>query len=285
MNLMKIPSSLRIIYRAAMQFSENNDSQMGAALAYYTMFSTAPLLILAVSIAGVFYGQEAAQAQIQELLKQWVGGQNAEVIAGWMRNEGHPSGGILAATLGIILLLVGALSAFLHVRYCLCAIWHLQCQAGNSFLVTVLNYLFAILAALSVGLLLLVALIVGTATAVLASRWDQVLPGGGVFWHWVEMGISFLILTLFFAVVYRVLSWGKIGWWYLLHGSVITSFLFTLGKVLISLYLAYTSTTSIYGAAGSLVVFLVWVYYSAQIAFFGAELIQARRTKSEWMTS
>jgi membrane protein len=108
-------------------------------------------------------------------------------------------------------------------------------------------------------------------------------PGGRALWHWLEMGFSFLMLTLFFAVMYQILSAGQIAWRYILYGAVVSSLLFTLGKALISLYLAYTSMASIYGAAGSLVLFLVWVYYSSQIVFFGAELVQARRTRNEWL--
>ena len=110
------------------------------------------------------------------------------------------------------------------------------------------------------------------------------MPGGAVLWHWLEAGVSFVLLTLFFAAIYRVLSGQRIPWGYVWYGSIISPLLFTIGKTLIGLYLAYSSTTSVYGAAGSLVVFLVWVYYSSQIAFFGAELIQARRTRAEWMS-
>ena len=104
------------------------------------------------------------------------------------------------------------------------------------------------------------------------------------FWHVLDAGFSFVLLTLFYGLVFRVMSGGRILWPHVLYGSVISALLFTVGKTLIGLYLAYTSTASAYGAAGSLVVFLVWVYYSAQIVFFGAELVQARRTRADWLT-
>ncbi len=282
---MPIPTSLRVIYRAATQFSANGGSQMGAALAYYALFSTAPLLILAVMLAGFFFGEEAAYAQVSARLNELFGPASAQEITSWMKEAGRPAGGGLTAAVGIALLMLGSLGAFLHVRRCLCIIWHLEPETSNSVLLTLLNYFLAMLAALCVGLLLLLSLAASTAVAVIVTRMDKVLPGGGTLWHWLALGFSFVMLTLFFAVVYHILSSRKVSWTYIWYGSTISAFLFTVGKTLISLYLAHTSMLSIYGAAGSLVVFLVWVYYSSQIAFFGAELIQARRTRKEWMTS
>lgn len=280
---MPFSTSIRIVVRAATRFSEHDGAQMGAALSYYAVFSTAPLLLLAVMLASLFYDEEAARAQVKTHLTEMLGPQSAEEISSWMKREGRPEGGRLAAVVGISLLLVGTLGLFLHVRRCLCIIWELEPPQGSSLLLTLLNYLLAIVAVLCVGLLLLVSLAASTAVAIMVHLMGDKLPGGASLWHWVEVGLSFLLLTLFFAVVYRVLSGRKVSWGYIWYGAFVCAVLFTIGKKLISLYLAYTSSTSIYGAAGSLVVFLVWVYYSSQIAFFGAELIQARRTRSEWM--
>lgn len=279
---MSMMTSFRIVVRAATKFSEHDGAQMGAALSYYALFSTAPLLLLAVMLAGLFYGEEEARARVKEHLREQLGEQSAQLVTSWMNQAARPAEGRIAAGVGIGLLLVGSLSLFLHLRRCLCIIWDLELPKGSGLLLTLLNYLLAIVAVLCVGLLLLVSLAASTAVAVL-TRYEQ-LPGGRTLWHWVEVGISFLLLTLFFAVVYRVLSGRQVSWRYLWYGAFISAVLFTIGKLLIGLYLAYTSTASVYGAAGSLVVFLVWVYYSSQIAFFGAELIQARRTRSEWMS-
>ncbi len=279
---MSLSTSFRIVVRAASQFSEDGGPQMGAALAYYALFSTAPLLLLAVMVAGLFFGEEAAQTQVRDQLTRIVNADSADLIIGWMRNASRPASSWLAAAVGILLMVVGALSLFLHLRHCLSIIWRLEPPVRSSFLMTVVNYLLAILAVLLVGVLLLASLAASAAVGVLVQYLGNRLPGGGVLWHWVDIGVSFLLLSLFFALLYRVMSAGQLPWGYIWYGAFLSSFLFVLGKTLIGLYLAYTSTT-VYGAAGSLVVFLIWVYYSSQIAFFGAELIQARRTRQQWL--
>jgi membrane protein len=278
-------TAFRIVARAASQFSADNGTQMGAALAYYALFSTAPLLLLAVMVAGLVYGQEAAQARLEAHLTEALGPQSAREITDWMQHAIHPAAGRLAAVVGIGLLLLGSLGAFLHVRRCLMTIWRLTPTGTNSFLLAVIDYAVAIVATLCVGLLLLLSLVVSTAVGVVVGFMGDKLPGGAALWHWVDVGVSFLFLTLFFAVICRVLAGRQIPWSYIWYGAFVTALLFTIGKTLIGLYLAYTSTASIYGAAGSLVIFLLWVYYSAQILFFGAELIQARRTRGEWMSA
>jgi membrane protein len=279
---MPLPNSLRIVVRAASQFSAHDGAQMGAALAYYAVFSTAPLLILAVMLAGLFFGEEAARAQVHAYLTEALGPGSANEVTTWMEHANRPAGGGLAATLGLGVLVLGALGSFLHVRRCLSIIWQLEPVARNGFLLILFDYLLAILAALYVGLLLLASLAGTTAMMVLVRLMGKELPGGGALWSWLEVGVSFLLVALFFAVVAWVLSGRQIPWRHLWYGSFVSAFLFSVGKWLISLYLAYTSTTSVYGAAGSLAVFLIWVYYSSQIAFFGAELTQARRTQAEW---
>jgi membrane protein len=279
---MTIMTSARIIIRAARQFSADGCSQMGAALAYYALFSTAPLLLMAVMVAGIVYGKEAAQAQLHTHLTQILDTQSADLVATWMKDAARPAGITRAAILGTGMLLVAALGLFLHLRHCLCVIWRLE-PLGSSIRMTVLDYLLAILAVMCVGLLLLVSLAVSTGVNELIRYMGEALPGGGALWHWLEIGVSFLLLILCFGMVYRVMSGRQLRWRYIWYGSVITGFLFAIGKSLIGMYLAYTSTSSVYGAAGSLVVFLLWVYYSSQIAFFGAELIQARRTRKEWL--
>jgi membrane protein len=269
------------VTRAISQFNDHNGSQMGAALAYYALFSTVPLLMLAVMLAGMFFGSEAAFARMQMHLNDVLGQQSAAEITSWMKEASQPKHGVFPAIVSFIVLIIGATGVFLHVRRCLCVIWRLESKACSGYLMTLINYLLAIGAALIVGLLLLLSLVVSTATNVVVKQLGEQLPGGGRLWQWVEVGSSVILLAVFFTVLYRVLSGRKISWGYCLYGAAICSILFVIGKWLISLYLAYTSTASIYGAAGSLVVFLVWIYYSAQIAFFGAELIEARRTRSE----
>lgn len=269
--------SIRIFFRAVQQFDADGATQMGAALAYYAIFSTAPLLILAIMVAGIIFGEDAARARVAEHLNELVGTASAHEITRLMQRVTRPADGSAAALVGGGLLLVGALGVFLHVRRCLCIIWRLEVPK-NGLLLTLINCLLAIIMVLCTGILLLLSLAISTALPALADVIDENLPLGASFWNWVELGVSFVLLTLFFALVFRIMSARRIGWWYVLYGALICSLLFTVGKTVIALYLAYTSSASAYGAAGSLVAFLIWIYYSAQIFFFGAELVQARRT-------
>jgi len=281
---MPFVTRLRILYRAAQQFGANGGAQMGAALAYYALFSTAPLLILAVTIAGLLFGETAAQERVRAHLNDVVGERGADEVMMLMNQAMRPSTGWLAAVVGIVTLVFGALGAFLHVRRCLLVIWRLENVAPSGLIGTLFNYLLAIVMVFTVALLLLFSLAVSTALPILIDFWEETLPGTHTIWRWAEAGVSLLLLTLFFALVYRFMSGRRIPWKYVLYGSMVSALLFTVGKTVIGLYLAYSSTASAYGAAASLVVLLVWVYYSAQIFFFGAELIQARRTRAEWMT-
>jgi len=280
---MALVTSFRILFRAARQFGADGASQMGAALAYYALFSTAPLLVLAVMFSGLIFGEQAARERVRKHLTEYVGPESAREVNKLMETATKPQGGPLAAVLGGTALVLGALSIFLHVRRCLCVIWRLDSPGGRGILAALLNYLLAIVMVLCVGVLLFLSLALSTAVPVLVDFLGKDFPVGARFWQGVDAGVSFALLTLFFAFAFQVMSGRQIAWRHVLYGSFISALLFTAGKTLIGLYLAYTSTASAYGAAGSLVVFLVWVYYSSQITFFGAELVQARRTRAEWL--
>ena len=281
---MAIATSFRILLRAARQFGADGASQMGAALAYYALFSTAPLLVLAVTLSGLIFGEGAARDRLRKHLTEVVGPETAREVNHLMETASKPKGGSLAAALGGATLLLGALSVFLHFRRCLCVIWRLDSPERKGVFEALLGYLLAIIMVLCVGILLLLSLAASTALPRLVHFLGKDFPLGASFWQWLDAGVSFALLTLFFALVFRVMSERRISWRHVLYGSVISALLFTAGKTLISFYLAYTSTASAYGAAGSLVVLLVWLYFSAQIVFFGAELVQARRTRADWLS-
>jgi membrane protein len=282
---MALSTSVRIVIRAVQQFGADGASQMGAALAYYALFSTAPLLVWAVMLSGLVFGEQAARDRVRHQLSQYVGPETAREVNNLMQTARPPAGGSLAAALGGATVLVGALTVFLHVRRCLCAIWRLDPAGQTGAFQMLLDYLLAVVMVLCVGILLLLSLSVSAALPLLTKFLGPDFPVGARFWHWLDAGVSFALLTLFFALIFHVMSGRQIHLAHVLYGAVIVALLFTGGKTLISFYLTYTSTASAYGAAGSLVVFLVWVYYSAQITFFGAELVQARRTRGDWLPS
>ena len=276
-------TSFRILKRAIEQFGKDHAGQMGAALAYYTLFSIAPLLILAIRMAGYVYGEENARAQVYTHLREVMTKDSADAVQKMIDQVHQAQAGSWAPELGLGLLFLGALGIFLHIRHTLCIIWKLEPPRGNSILGLLLNYLLAILMILITGLLLLASLAVSTVLPVLIDKVNELFPGTGIPWQLVEFGISIFFLTLVFATVYSVLSGRRIGWRYVGFGSLIAAFLFTIGKTLLGLYLVYSTTASMYGAAASVVAFLIWVFYSSQILFFGAELIQARRSRREWL--
>ncbi len=275
-------TSFRIIVRACKQWGENKDSRLGAALAYYALFSIAPLLVIAIQMAGAIFGEDAARGQVVEQLSDIVGEDAALTIEDLVVAASQPRGGWTPA-LNYALLTIGALGVFLHLRGSLCTIWKLEPPRGSTILGILLDYLLALIMVVSLGILLLLSVVAGMVVPIFREFIDKHFPGDAFRWQLFEFGVSLVFLTLLFATMYRVLSGQRIAWLYVWYGALICAFLFSLGKIAVGYYLVHSSTGSMYGAAGSLVVFLIWVYYSSQVLFFGAELIQARRTRAEWM--
>lgn len=273
-------TSFRIIVRAGQQWSAHRGSAMGAALAYYALFSLGPLLVIAVTMVGWLFGEDAAQGQVAHHLRDLVGQESAVAIQNIVDSAAQTTG-TWAGTLGIVLLVLTALGMFLHIRSTLCLIWNLEPPKGSSLLGIVLDYVLSLVMVFMCGVLLLASLVASMLLNIFLPTLMDWLPG--LPWRWVELGLSFLYLTLLFAAMYHILSAARISWRYVLYGSFLTAVLFSIGKTLLGLYLVNTTTASAFGAASSLVVFLMWVYYSSQILFFGAELIQARRTRYDWL--
>ncbi|HWY86155.1 MAG TPA: YihY/virulence factor BrkB family protein [Gemmataceae bacterium] len=280
---MPVLTSVRILWRACQQWSVNQDSRLGAALAYYTLFSIAPLLVIAIRIAGLFFGEDAARGKVVEQLKEIFGPESASAIQNLIENaaQAKSEGWETLLTFGV--LIIGSLSVFLHVRGALCTIWKLEPPRGNTILGILLNYFLALVMVVCTGVLLLLSLAASVIIPIFQDWMNQEFPENGFSWQVLEFCTSVLFLTLLFTAMFRILSGQRIEWKYVVYGSLITSLLFSVGKVALGMYLVYSRTASMYGAAGSLVVFLIWVYYSSQILFFGAELVQARRTRHEWM--
>ncbi len=281
---MFIVTSLRILFRAGRMWSANQDARAGAALAYYTLFSIAPLLVLAIHIAGIFYGDDAAKGKVAEHLHSVVGPDSAKVIQNLVENtDKSRDNSFWTSRLSVVMLVIASLSLFLNLRGSLCKIWKLEPPRGSTLLGILLDYFLALVMVLVCGALLLASLAASFIVPILHAVIQENVPINLVFYQYLELASSFVFLTFLFASTYRILSGNRVPWGYVWYGSFISAILFTLGKTLLGYYFVYTGTASTYGAAGSLVVFLVWVYYSAQILFFGAELIQARRTRKEWL--
>ncbi|HXG64903.1 MAG TPA: YihY/virulence factor BrkB family protein [Blastocatellia bacterium] len=255
-------------------WSEDKASRLAAALAYYTAISLAPLLITLIAIVGFVLGQEAAQGQIAGQMQALVGDQSAQAIQEIIAHAHRTDTGILAAVIGVATLLFGASGVFGALQDGLNTIWEVQPKPGRGIWGIIKDRFLSLTMVLGVGFLLLVSLLLSAALAALGKYFEGLLPLPAFVWQAANLVISFGVITLLFALIYKILPDVEIAWGDVWVGAAITSLLFTIGKFLIGLYLGRSTIGSTYGAAGSLVVILIWIYYSAQILFFGAEFTQ-----------
>jgi membrane protein len=255
-------------------WSEDKAPRLAAALAYYTVFAIAPILVIAIAVAKMF-GFSGAQDEIIGQVSSVVGQQAGDAIKTMVENRGQSnSSNILATIVGLVTLLVAATGLFGELQDSLNTIWEVQPKPNQGLLATLKNRFFSFTMVLGVGFLLLVSLVISTILSALGSMLGGPAESQAIVWKVVNLVISFGVTTLLFALIYKVIPDVKIAWSDVWIGAVVTAVLFTIGKFLIGHYLATESTASAYGAAGALVLVLIWVYYSAQILFFGAEFTQ-----------
>jgi membrane protein len=246
--------------------------RLGAALAYYTILSMAPLLVLLVSIGGLIFGREAAEGQIVGQFQDAIGTQGAQAVQAVLKSAHTPAAGVFATIVGTIVLLFSASSVCSELRDSLNDVWGVRLQSVGG-LGGMLRYrFFAFAMVLGIGILLFVSLVISALLAAAGKFVNAMLPAPPIFLQLVDVAISLVLITVMFALIYKIVPDVRIDWRDVWIGAAVTSVLFTVGKLLIGLYLGKASVGSAYGAAGSLVVLLVWVYYSAQIFLFGAGL-------------
>jgi membrane protein len=264
----------RLLKETFSQWLADKPFQLAAALAYYTLFSIAPLLLIAIAIAGVVFGREVSEQQIVSTLQGLVGPEGAQAIQSMLQSAAKPDSGIVATVVGVVTLLIGASGVVGQLQDSLDTIWGVEPKPGRGLLGLIRGRIFSIGAVLGVGFLLLVSLLVSAALAALIHVLSGVSSGESVLWQVVDLLVSFGFTTLLFALIYKVLPDVEIRWHDVVIGAALTALLFTVGKYLMGLYLGSSGVTSAYGAAGSLVLVLLWVYYSSLIFFFGAEFTQ-----------
>ena len=244
---------------------------MGAALSYYTLFSLAPLLIIVIAIAGLVLGQEAVQGELFGQLQGLLGDEGATAVQGILGSASDPKSGILATVIGVAFLIFGATSVFGELQSDLDRIWKVPPRQDSGLWSLLRDRLLSFGMVLGIGFLLLVSLIVSAALSALG-KWSQ-----GWFaeletvMQAANFLVSFALITGLFAMIYKILPRAPIAWRDVWIGSAVTALLFTIGKFAIGLYIGRSHLSAAYGAAGSLVVVLVWVYYAAQIFLLGAE--------------
>jgi membrane protein len=247
-------------------------ASMGAALAYYTMFSLAPLLLIVISVAGLVFGEAAARGEIQLQLDALMGPRSASAVQDLLASVHHPSEGVAATLLGLVLLLAGAASVFGELQDALDRIWRMPSKPlGDGWLQVLRSRLLSFGMILALGFLLTVSLVISALFAALGHTLEPLFGG----WQAVVAAVSsvggFVLAAVMFALIFKVMPRVQVLWRDVWVGALFTALLFTLGKAVISLYIGRSGVVSGFGAAGSLVVILLWVYWSAQILLIGAE--------------
>jgi membrane protein len=265
----------RIFREAGSQWSSHNAPRLGAALAYYTVLSLAPTLLLIVAICGSVFGEDVVRGRVYQEFRNLIGDQGASVVLMLLNAAHKPGNGLLASVLGFVLLLTGASGIFIELRETLNYIWDVP-KMGNSGLWNIVRYrFFSFAVVIGAGVMLVVGLALSA----------FVQAAGAYIAPWIAMPepvlqlinilVLFLASAVIFALIYRLMPDIRVSWRDVATGSVITAGLFAIGKFLIGLYLRTAAVGSAYGAAGSLVVLLVWVYYSSQVFLYGAEVTRA----------
>jgi len=259
-----------LCYETVNEWVNDRASRKGAALAFYTVFSLAPILILSIAIAGLFFGKEAARGEIFGQVKDLLGADAAAAVQAMIQSASRPGAGLIATAIGVVTLCVGATTALAELKDGLDQIWRAPSERTSGFWYFVRKRLLSVGLILSLGFLLLVSLVFSALVTALARMWGPADATGMVL-QAMNFLFSFALVTLLFAMIYKILPSVHIAWKDVAIGSVITAALFSVGKALIGLYLGNSAVASSYGAAGSVILVLVWVYYSAQIFLLGAE--------------
>lgn len=254
------------------EWTDDNASQLAAALAFYTAISIAPLLVMIILVAGLVWGAGAVQKELIAQLQSAVGPQGAEFIKTILESADKPTAGSIAGLISLGVLIWGSTNVFAQLQNSLNAIWDVEPKPGRGIMGTIKDRFLSFSMVIGVAFLLLVSLVLSAALAALSSSFSSLLPGMDWLWQLVNFVISFAVITLLFAAIYKVLPDVEIAWRSVWIGAAITALLFTIGKFALGIYLG--NATDAYGAAGSVMAFLLWVYYSAQIVFFGAEFTQ-----------
>lgn len=273
--LKAFPNLLKRTYQG---WKEDSASRLAAALAYYTIFSLTPMLVIAIAVAGLIWQRDAVQIAVMNQIGGLVGVQGAEFVSDLLEGAANRTQGIIATIVGIVTLLYGALGVFTALHDALNTIWEVKEEETkglwNSIKKVILSRFLSFTMVLGIGFMLLVSLVISAAITAFGTWIGGLLPFHEVVLQLINLVVSILAITVFFALIFKVLPDADIAWRDVWIGAFFTALLFSIGKTLIGLYLGSSAVASSFGAAGSLVLLLLWIYYSAQILFFGAEFTQ-----------
>jgi membrane protein len=266
---------MKYLFKAAgREWSDDNASRLAAALSFYAAVSLAPLLIIVLAISGLVFGREAAAGQLVSEIQIFLGYQRAQIIQEIIASANKPTSGVVSTVVGTIVLLLGASGVFNALKDGLNTVWDVQRKGGRGIIGIIKDQFLSFAMVFGIGFLLLVSLVISALLSALGRNLFGGVSAPGMI---VEVGnfiLSFVFITILFALMYKILPDVEIAWRDVWSGAAITALLFTLGKMAIGIYLARSTFADAYGAAGSFIAILVWIYYSAQILFYGAELTQ-----------
>jgi membrane protein len=251
------------------RWSEHKDARLGAALAYYSVFSLGPLILIAIAIAGVVFGAEAVQGQVFGTLKGLLGDTGSQAIEAMLRGADRPREGIVATVIGVGTLVFAAVGVVIQLKDALNTVWEVETTPGSGVWRFVRSYVLSLAGVLALGFLLLISLLLTAALAAAGKYVAPSLPEATL--QIAGFAASFTVITLLFAMMFKWLPDTKVEWRDVWLGAVLTAALFEVGKFLIGLYIGKQGLESTYGAAASIIVVLIWVYYSAQLVLMGAE--------------
>jgi len=261
------------------QWQEDNAARLAAALSFYTIFSLSPLLILIIAGVSLVWDQAAVEGQVLAEIEALVGQEGAAFIEGLIERRQGGASGVVGTAVGVVTLLLGATGALTQLKAAMNRVWDVTEVPVEGFLGMVRSRLVSFAMVLGIGFLLLVSLVLNAGLTALGETLQDLLPASVALLYVLNTALSLLVTSLLFAMVFKVLPDAEIAWGDVVVGAVVTAVLFSVGKFLIGLYLGRSGVTSAYGAAGALILILLWIYYSTQIMFMGAEFteVYARR--------
>lgn len=267
-------SLFALVKKTVDEAGDDKIPRLAASLSYYTLLSLSPLLVLAVAVAGIVFGEDAARGQIAHQLQQVFGAEAGDAIQAMIAHAKQPGSGVLGTIVGVVVLLFGASGVFGELQDSLNTIWEVSPKPGRGILGIVKDRFLSFTMVLGVAFLLLVSLVVSAGLAALGQWLSASVDGIEWAWQGVNFVVSLAMVALLFGLVFKVVPDVKVRWRDVWLGATVTALLFSIGKFLIGLYVGKAGVASPYGAAGSLVVIVVWVFYSAHILFIGAEFTQ-----------
>src|SRR5262245_46176755 len=250
---------------------EHKAPRLGAALAFYTVFALAPMFVIVLAIAGLWFGPGGGRDQLFDQLYGLIGKEGGEAIQAIVAAANKPKTGVWATLVAVVTLFVGATGVFVQLQDALNTVWNVRREPGRGLRHFIRDRLLSFAMIVAFGFLLLVSLVVNAMLAALGKFMSGLIPAQEILWQTINFVISLGVITLLFAMIFKVLPDVRLAWHDVWFGAVLTALLFNLGKLVFGLYLGKSSVASAYGAAGSLVIILLWVYYSSQIVFWGAE--------------